>query len=83
MDALTELALQAEIDRELRLVDSAIALVRSGGALRVTVANLRLGSEVLESARARARLHRLRVTPLWTPDEAPCALVVDRAEADG
>ena len=74
---MTEAALQAEIDRELRLVDSAIALVGSGGASRVTVANLRLGAAVLESARARAERYRLRVTADWTPGDGGCALVVD------
>ncbi len=77
MDTLTEQALQAEIDRELRLVDSAIAMVRRGVAMRVTVVNLPLGTAVLEAARARAGLHRLSVTPVWSTDDAPCALVVD------
>ena len=77
MDTLTEQSLQAEIDRELRLVDSAIAMVRRGVAVRVTVANLPLGTAIIESAKARARLHRLRVTPVWTTDDSPCALIVD------
>ncbi len=80
MDTLTEQALQAEIDRELRLVDSAIAMVRSGSARRVTVVNLPLGTAVLEAARARAALHRLVVTPVWSADDSPCALVVDAGE---
>lgn len=82
MDASTENALRDEIDRELRLLDSAIALVRTGAAARVTVANLRLGSAVLDAARARAGLYRVRVTAEWTPaGEAggAGALVVDRA----
>ena len=83
MDALAETAVQNEIDRELRLVDAAIALVRVGAAVRVTVANLKLGDAVLEAARARAGLHRLRVTADWTPGDGGCALVVDRAGADG
>ena len=77
MDTLTEQSLQAEIDRELRLVDSAIAMVRRGVAVRVTVANLPLGTAIIEPARARAGLHRLRVTPVWTTDDSPCALIVD------
>jgi hypothetical protein len=83
MDALDQTTLQGEIDRELRLVDSAIALVRNGGARRVTVANLRLGGALLESARARASLYRLRVTADWSPGDGWCALIVDRAGADG
>jgi hypothetical protein len=83
MDSLTETAVRDEIDRELRLVDSAIALVRAGAAVRVTVANLRLGAAVVEAARARAGLHRLHVTADWTPGDGSCALVVDRGSADG
>ena len=79
MDALSEELLQQEIDRELRLVDSAIALVRTGAARRVTVANLQLGGAVLEAARARAGRYRLRVSPDWTPGDTECALVVDQA----
>jgi len=82
MDTLTEQSLQAEIDRELRLVDSAIAMVRRGVAVRVTVANLPLGNAIIESAKARARLHRLRVTPVWTTDDSPCALIVDAGAGD-
>jgi hypothetical protein len=82
VDTLTEQALQAEIDRELRLLDSAIAMVRRGVATRVTVANLQLGTAVLESARARARVHRLRVTPVWSNDDSPGALVVDAESGD-
>lgn len=83
MDTLAETAVRDEIDRELRLVDAAIALVRAGAAVRVTVANLRLGSSVLEAARARAGLHRLHVTADWTPGDEVCALVVDAGASDG
>ncbi len=83
MDSLTETAVRDEIDRELRLVDGAIALVRAGGAVRVTVANLRLGASILGAARARAGLHRLRVTADWTPGDEVCALVVEDGTRDG
>ncbi len=80
MDALTEEALQAEIDRELRLVDSAIAMVRSGSARRVTVVNLPHGAAILEAARARAALHRLSVNPVGSTDDSPCTLAVDAGD---
>ena len=82
MDSMTEAAVQEEIDRELRLVDSAIALVRAGAAVRVTVANLRLGASVLEAARSRASVHRLSVSADWTPGDGLCALIVDRGADD-
>ena len=82
MDALTEETLHAEIDRELRLVDSAVAMVRRGVARRVTIANLPLGTEVLEAARVRARRYRLSVTPVWSTDDSPCALIVHAGAGD-
>jgi hypothetical protein len=77
MDTATENALRDEIDRELRLVDTAIVLVSTGAAVRVTVANLRLGAAVLDAARARAGLYRLRVSADWTPTGTGGALVVE------
>jgi hypothetical protein len=83
VDTRTDEALRTEIDRELRLVDAAIAMVRRGAARRVTVANLPLGTLVLEAAVARANQHRLRVTPVWSTDDSPCALIVDADPGDG
>ena len=74
---------EAEIDRELGLIDSAIALVRRGAATRVTVVNLRLGTAVLESARARARLRGVRVTPELGLGDGMRSLVVDLADGHG
>ena len=72
-----EQTLQPEIDRELRLVDTAVEMVRRGAARRVILANLPLGSVVLDAARARAETHGLSVTPVSGPDSSCCALVVD------
>ena len=82
MSALAAGALEREVDRELRVVDSAVALVKQGVANRVTVANLPLGAEVLNAARARAALHRCRITEVWTTGGAPPALVVEAGEAE-
>ena len=80
MDVALEQHLQVEIDRELRLVDAAVAMVRRGAARRVTVVNLPLGHEVLDAARARAGLYGLRVQPA---DDAvsPRTLIVEAPEA--
>ncbi len=83
MDAPTEQALRAEIDRELWLLDSAVAMIRRGAARRVTVANLPLGTAVVDAARARAGRYQLTVTPVWAPDDSPCALVVEASEESG
>ena len=68
---------QEEMDRELRMVDAAISMVRLGAAVRVTVANLRPTGAVLDAAQARACLHHLRVTAAWAPGGEVCALVVE------
>lgn len=46
-------AFARDLDRELMEVDAAVALVRSGIADVVTIANLRHGDEVLDRLRAR------------------------------
>jgi hypothetical protein len=83
VSAMRDDEVRAEIDRELGLIDSAIALVRHGAAARVTVVNLRLGAAVLESARARAGLRGVRVTPEWGLGDAARSLVVDRVDGHG
>ena len=82
MDVVAEPAVQDELDRELRLVGSALTMVRRGVATRVTVVNLPLCASVLETAQARAQAHGLRVTALWPSAGEPCTLVVE-AEAIG
>lgn len=70
-------AVQAEMARDLQLVDAAIALIRRGAATRVTLANLRRGDDIIDGARARAGLRGLRVTVVRSADGGRCALVVD------
>lgn len=53
LDEWDDLASERELYRELLEVDAAVALVRSGMAHAVTIANLRHGDEVLERLRAR------------------------------
>ena len=74
---------QAEIDRELGLIDSAIALVRHCAAARVTLVNLRLGAAVLDAARARAGMRGVRVTPEWDLGDGARSLTVDLADGHG
>jgi hypothetical protein len=80
MNTLADGTRQAELDRELLLVDSAIALVRRGVARTVTIVNLPLCTTVLELAQAKARAHKLRVTAAVSGDGSPCSLVVDCEE---
>ncbi len=53
LDEWDDLASERDLDRELVEVDAAVALVRSGVARVVTLANLRHADEVLERLRAR------------------------------
>lgn len=72
---------RAETERELRLVDAAIALVHAGAAVRVTVANLRLARGVEEAARARAELRGLKVTATFGDLGEANAVVIERDAA--
>ena len=71
-------AVPATVDQEMRLINEAIALVASGAAPRTTVAGLRLGSQLLDSAERLARQAGVRVVPLWRDDEAGLDLAVER-----
>jgi hypothetical protein len=71
---------RAQIDRELGILDAAILLVRQGVTTRVTVVNLGLGAALLESARARAGLRGVRISPEWGIGDTTRSLVVDRAD---
>ena len=59
----------AVLEREMQLVQDAIALVAAGGAPRVTVAGIRFGDAILEPARTWARASGVRIAPLWRTDE--------------
>jgi hypothetical protein len=69
-----------ELDRELAEVEAAIALVRSGGALVVTVANLAYGEEVLQQIRMRGSDRGVRLEPLPWPEDSGCDLIVRRLD---
>ncbi len=68
--------------REVELIGSAIAMVASGGASRVSVAGLRFGDQLLRVARQMAREAGVRVEPQWTIDEEGVDLWFERS-ADG
>ena len=73
-------AVQHQLERELRLVSDAIAMVAGGGSPRVTIAGLSLGDQVLEPARRLARQAGVRIVPQWTADESGVDITVERAE---
>ena len=73
----SEIAIKNQVDRELRLVTDAIAMVAGGGSPRVTVAGLALGDAMLEPARRLAREAGVRIVPHWMADESGVDITVE------
>jgi hypothetical protein len=65
------------LDHELDLIRGAVAMVASGGAPRVRLANLRFGEQLLEQARRMATAAGVSVVPVWTSDEGGVSLIVE------
>jgi hypothetical protein len=65
---------------EVAEVETAIALVASGSASRITLTGLRFGQQVAQRFGADARSRGLRLEPLPYPDDAGCDLVVRRID---
>ena len=61
---------------EVAEVESAIALVASGAASRITHSGQRFGEEVAKRFRADARSKGVRIDPILFPDDAGCDLIV-------
>jgi hypothetical protein len=74
-------AVERQVDREIGLVADAIAMVAGGISPRVTVAGLRLGDAVLESARGRAASAGVRLVPRWNGDESGVDITVEALPA--
>ncbi len=66
------------LDREMRLVREAIAMVAGGASARVVVGGLQLGEELLGTARGLAEAAGVRLVPLWMPDDAGVDIAVER-----
>jgi hypothetical protein len=73
--------IERELDRELAEVETAIALVRSGGAHEVTVANLTYGEEVLAQIRLSGAGRGVRLEPLPWPEDSGADIRVRRIDA--
>jgi len=65
---------------EIAEVKSAIALVASGSASRVTLTGLRFGEAVASRFREEAQSNGVGIEPLPWPDDAGCDLVVERID---
>lgn len=67
---------------EVRDVESAIAMVRSGVASRVSLTGLRFAEAVLRELAADARREGIAVEPIYWPEDAGCDVVVRRIDVD-
>ncbi len=70
------------LEHELELVRSAIAMVSSGGAPRISLSGLRFGDELVEPAQRMALEAGVRVVPVWSTDEAGLDLTVEQMSHD-
>jgi hypothetical protein len=70
-----------KLERELAEVAAAIALVRAGRAVGVSLTNLRFGEEVLRQIRARGADSGVRLEPIPWPEDAGCDIDVRRIDA--
>ena len=65
---------------EVSEVESAIELVASGSALRITLTGLRFGEAVGDRFRAEAGSRGVQIDALPWPDDAGCDLIVRRID---
>ena len=65
---------------EVAEVESAIALVASGAASRITLSGLKFGEEVAKRFRTDAQSKGVRLDPLPFPEDAGCDLIVRKID---
>ncbi len=65
---------------EIAEVESAITLVASGSASRITLTGMRFGEQVARRFRAEAAAKGLRLEPIPWPEDAGCDLIVRRID---
>ena len=66
-----------QFDHELNLVESSIKLLAAGMASRVTINQLRCGSQILPLVQASAREHGLIARALWHVQDDDCDIAVE------
>ncbi|HEX7399465.1 MAG TPA: hypothetical protein VF302_06825 [Candidatus Limnocylindrales bacterium] len=67
---------------EVREVESAIALVRSGAATRVTLTGLHFAEAVLRQLSLEVQREGIALDPLYWADDSGCDVVVRRTDVD-
>jgi hypothetical protein len=67
---------------ELREVEAAIALIRSGAATTVSLAGLRFAEPVLRELAEQAQRDGIALEPIYWPEDAGCDVTVRRLDVD-
>jgi hypothetical protein len=70
-------AARGTLEHERCLINAAIALLASGGAIRVTITGLRFGERILPTAEISARKKGVVLRPLWRPGGTICDIAVE------
>jgi hypothetical protein len=68
------------LELEHALVIGAIGMVATGVSSRVTCSSLHFASELLAEAAAIGRGAGVRVSPIWTLDDRPVGIAVERVD---
>ena len=69
------------LEFEQSIVHGAIELVAAGVSTRGVCAGRHFAGQLLGAARSEADRAGVRVTPIWSLDEAPTGLAVSRSDA--
>jgi hypothetical protein len=67
---------------EIREVEAAIALVRSGAATTVSLAGLRFAEPVVRELAAEAERDGIALEPVYWPEDSGCDVTVRRLDVD-
>jgi hypothetical protein len=65
---------------EVAEVESAMVMVASGPASRITLSGLKFGEQIAHRFEAEARSKGLRLEPILWPEDAGCDLIVRRID---
>jgi hypothetical protein len=71
---------RSRLASEVAEVESAIALVASGAASRITLSGLKFGEQLSRRFHAEAQASGIKLEPLIWPEDAGCDLVVRRID---
>ncbi len=73
---------EERLEREVRDVEAAIELVRSGAASRVTLAGLRFAEAVLPRLADEIRGQGIALDPIYWPEDSGCDVTVRRTDVE-